>query len=66
MLITVNGKQLDFIENKSVFEYLKKLKYNPKRVVVEINGDIVKRINFENHIINAGDKIEIVCFVGGG
>lgn len=66
MLITVNGKQLNFIENTSVIEYLKKLKYNPKRVVVEINGDIVKRINFENHTVNAGDKIEIVCFVGGG
>ena len=33
---------------------------------MEVNGDIVKRGTYGDYIINEYDKIEIVCFVGGG
>jgi sulfur carrier protein len=35
-------------------------------VAVEINLDIVSRARHATHVINDGDRIEIVQFVGGG
>jgi sulfur carrier protein len=35
-------------------------------VVVEINGNIVEKDNFDNTFIKENDKVEVVRFVGGG
>jgi sulfur carrier protein len=35
-------------------------------VAVEVNLDIVPRARHATHVINDGDRIEIVQFVGGG
>ncbi len=65
MKLTVNGKDIDF--NMTNVQHLIEL-YNlkPKGVVVERNGEIVKRENFELEELKEGDVIEIVRFVGGG
>lgn len=63
-MITVNGEKLDFSGNIS--ELLDVLKYNGKRVAVELNENIVPKSEYDNTIISDGDKLEIVRFVGGG
>lgn len=40
--------------------------YLSKRVVVEVDGMIIKQENFETLWLNGSEKVEIVCFVGGG
>lgn len=35
-------------------------------VVVEINGTIIQREQYGQILVNAGDVLEIVHFVGGG
>jgi len=37
-----------------------------KRVALECNGEIVPRSALDSHVLNDGDKIEIVVAVGGG
>lgn len=61
----INGKYEE-INNVNLLEYLIKNKYRVDRVVVDLNGDIVKKADFEKINIKNTDKIEIVCFVGGG
>ncbi|MFC2423858.1 sulfur carrier protein ThiS [Fusobacterium polymorphum] len=61
----INGK-FEEINNVNLLDYLLKNKYRIDRVVVDYNGDIVKKIDFEKINIKNTDKIEIVCFVGGG
>ena len=61
----INGKYEE-INDINLLDYLIKNKYRADRVVVDLNGDIVKKVDFEKINIKNTDKIEIVCFVGGG
>ena len=61
----INGKYEE-INDINLLDYLIKNKYRADRVVVDLNGDIVKKADFEKINIKNTDKIEIVCFVGGG
>jgi sulfur carrier protein len=66
MKLILNGNKTDFKDNLTVAGLLKDLKIEPARVAVEINLNIVKKCDFENHVIKEGDHVEIVNFVGGG
>ena len=61
----INGKDEE-INDVNLLDYLIKNKYRADRVVVDLNGDIVKKADFSKINIKNTDKIEIVCFVGGG
>ncbi|QYR61407.1 sulfur carrier protein ThiS [Fusobacterium polymorphum] len=61
----INGKYEE-INDVNLLDYLIKNKYRVDRVVVDLNGNIVKKGDFEKINIKNTDKIEIVCFVGGG
>ena len=45
---------------------LRELELDPRGVVVELNRDIVRREALEETSVEAGDRVEIVRFVGGG
>ena len=47
-------------------DLLKRLDIDARRVAVEHNLVIVKRAAFDSTVVNAGDTVEIVNFVGGG
>ena len=65
VMVKVNGTELD-IAGKTVTEYLATTNYDPKRIAVEQNGDIVFKSRYDVTILNDGDSLEIVSFVGGG
>ena len=64
--ITLNGDPLDVPGPVSVTDLLKRLEIDARRVAVEHNLVIVKRAAFDSTVVNAGDTVEIVNFVGGG
>ena len=64
-MVKVNGTELD-IAGKTVSEYLAVTNYDPKRIAVEHNGDIVFKSRYDATILEDGDNLEIVSFVGGG
>ena len=64
-MVKVNGTELD-IAGKTVSEYLATTNYDPKRIAVERNGDIVFKSLYDATILEDGDSLEIVGFVGGG
>ena len=64
-MVKVNGTELD-IAGKTVSEYLATTNYDPKRIAVERNGDIVFKSQHDVTVIDDGDSIEVVSFVGGG
>jgi len=65
MEITVNGN-ISIINKMSVIDYLRTLDIDPKRVAVELNLEILPKADYESTLLNDGDRIEIVQFVGGG
>ena len=64
-MVKVNGTDLD-IAGKTVSEYLAASSYDPKRIAVERNGGIVPKSQYDAAILEDGDSLEIVSFVGGG
>ena len=64
-MVKVNGFDLD-IAGKTVAEYISTTDYDAKRIAVERNGDIVFKSQYEETVLENGDSIEIVSFVGGG
>jgi sulfur carrier protein len=66
MNIQLNGEQKEISEGSTVGGLLDSLGIGGDRVAVEVNLDIVSRARHATHVINDGDRIEIVQFVGGG
>lgn len=66
MKVKINGEFREFSGVKTVAELLDLLNLNSKKVVVEINREIVDPKDFTLKMLNDGDVIEIVHFVGGG
>jgi thiamine biosynthesis protein ThiS len=64
--ITLNGEPYDLDEPLSVADLLVRLSIDPRRVAVEHNLVILKRPRFGDTLIQEGDQVEIVNFVGGG
>ena len=64
-MVKVNGTELD-IAGKTVAAYLRTTDYDPKRIAVERNGDIVFKSRYDVTVLEDGDSLEIVSFVGGG
>jgi sulfur carrier protein len=65
VLIFVNGEP-QTIEPATVFAFLEALAIDPRRVAVELNLDILPKTAYETTLLNEGDRVEIVHFVGGG
>jgi sulfur carrier protein len=66
MKVAVNGEEVDLPAGTTVTQLLARLRLPPVRVAVELNRAIVPRKNFSVATLHAGDRVEIVTFVGGG
>ncbi len=64
-MVKVNGEELN-VAGKTIAEYLATTNYDPKKIAVERNGDIVFKSQYSETILQNGDSIEVVSFVGGG
>lgn len=62
----VNGKQIECKENESIMDLAKELNLNVDRIVVEIDGTIIPKEDFETHKLEESNIVEVVSFVGGG
>ena len=64
-MVKVNGTELD-IAGKTVSEYLTATSYDCRRIAVEYNGEILFKSQYDVTVLEDGDSLEIVSFVGGG
>ena len=61
----VNGQNIE-IETTSILEILGHFELNPDQIAVERNGEILPRSLWSEVQLAAGDRIELIRFVGGG
>ncbi|MDD4588005.1 MAG: sulfur carrier protein ThiS [Heliobacteriaceae bacterium] len=66
MVVSVNGRPVDVESGCLLHDFLTGQKVDPDRVVVEHNQRIVPQSEWAGIILQAGDVLEIVAFVGGG
>jgi len=65
--VILNGENLKLSEEivyvSDLLEYYKLL---DKVVVIEVNGEILNKVDHQETLLSDRDRIEIVHFVGGG
>jgi len=66
MTIVLNGETFETAKQVTVGRLLHSLHIDPRRVAVEHNLVVVKKSAYDLTVINDGDEIEVVNFVGGG
>ena len=66
MQIHVNGEPKNFTDGLTLLELINHIQMPVQRIAVELNQVVVRRSDWETTLLNDGDKIEIVQFVGGG
>ncbi len=64
--IIVNGENRVTRQDATVTDLLRDLQLNAGRVAIERNLEILPRPKWQETRIHAGDRYEIVQFVGGG
>jgi sulfur carrier protein len=67
MKLTINGKESDFMGGLTISGLLVEQDVKmPEMVSVELNGQILKKSEFESTMLKDDDKIEFLYFMGGG
>lgn len=64
-MVVINGEKLD-IDGMILLTYLEENNYPLERIAVEINEEIVPKSQYDTVVLNDGDTVEVVSFVGGG
>ena len=64
--IQLNGNPYEINTETNLNQLLNKLKIQKTKVAIEVNGVIVETNKYPKVILNKGDKLEIVHFIGGG
>lgn len=66
MKLTINGEERMLADVADVAALVRTLGLDPRKVAVERNLEIVPRSTYARALLNDGDRLEIVQFVGGG
>ena len=64
-MVKINGTDQN-VAGKTLAEYLETTSYDPKRIAVERNGEIVPKAQYGETLLKEGGTLEVVSFVGGG
>ena len=64
--VTINGESRELRAGLSLGDLLRSLDLDPRKVAVERNLEITPRSAYDAVRLDAGDRLEIVHFVGGG
>ncbi len=64
--VIVNGEPREVLAGSSVADLVRQLGLGDRRVAVERNHNVVPRASHAHTQLAAGDRLEVVTFVGGG
>lgn len=64
-MVKVNGKD-ENVNGKTLNEFLQLANYDSRTIAVEINEEIISKSDYDKTILNDGDIVEIISFMGGG
>ena len=64
--IVINGETRTVLHGTTVAGLVDELGFGDRRVAVERNREVVPRAQHATTVLAAGDRLEVVTFVGGG
>ena len=64
--VVVNGEEKQYDKEMTLLGMMNDLSIADKVMAAAVNMNIVKQDTWNIHVLNDGDKIELLDFVGGG
>ena len=64
-MVKINGEHVE-AAGQTLSQYLASTACNPQRIVIEYNGEILPRENYDATVLTDDDQVEIISFMGGG
>ena len=64
--ITLNGETCSLLTPVTLHEMIRNLGLDEDAVAIERNREIVQRPHWKSTVLQTGDTVEIVHFIGGG
>ena len=65
-MIEVNGKQVEWVENETISQLLKRMRYVFPLVVVKVDSILVTRDSYNDFIVPDDSKISVIHMISGG
>ena len=66
MNVTINGEVRECSEGTTLAMLIKDLGIKVKVMAAAVNMKVVKKDDWESHVLHPDDKVELLHFVGGG
>jgi sulfur carrier protein len=64
--VVLNGNTEKLVKEMNLSEFLFSKGLNPDTIIVEYNGNIVKKQEWPKIVLQNKDSLEVLKFVGGG
>ena len=64
--IRLNGKENEIKNGMSVSDLLLKWKIRPELVTVEVDEVILQKLDYDSTVLQEGNHVEFVFYMGGG
>ena len=65
-MIEVNGRKTDWVENETIAQLLKRMRYTFPLVVVKINDKVIPRKDFSETVVPDDSNIAVIHMISGG
>ncbi len=64
--ITVNGNRIGWEEGMTVRRVLEKMNYTFRMLVIKVNGVLVKKENWDTHLVPPEADVSVYHLISGG
>ena len=66
MSIKVNGREIDWVENETIKQLLRRMRYTFPLVVVKIDQKVIPRKDFPDVVVRNNSKVDVIHMISGG
>lgn len=64
--IEVNGRKIDWVENETIKQLLRRMRYTFPLVVVKINQKVIPRTDFPDVVVPDNSRVDVIHMISGG
>jgi thiamine biosynthesis protein ThiS len=65
-MITVNKQEHEWHDGMTIQSLLEEKNFTFPRIVVKVNGKLIKKQQYSSYTIEDGDRIDAIHMIGGG
>lgn len=64
--IEVNGRKIDWVENETIKQLLRRMRYTFPLVVVKIDQKVILRKDFPDVVVPNNSRVDVIHMISGG